>query len=74
MFFRFPPDARWNPDRNTVEFGVGVGEYEGLVRVSGACSKFCFRKRRYPKGASKAITFTGLGSNSSQSGKFAGSS
>ena len=33
MFFRFPPDARWNPDRNTVEFGIGVGEYEGVVRV-----------------------------------------
>jgi hypothetical protein len=30
--FRF--DARWNPDRNTVEFGIGVGEYEGVVRVS----------------------------------------
>jgi hypothetical protein len=24
MFFRFPPDARWNPDRNTVEFGIGA--------------------------------------------------
>jgi len=34
MFFRFPPDARWNPDRNTVEFGIGVGEYEGVARVS----------------------------------------
>ena len=34
MFFRFPPDARWNPDRNTVEFRIGVGEYEGVVRVS----------------------------------------
>jgi hypothetical protein len=34
MFFRFPPDARWHPDRNTVEFGIGVGEYEGVVRVS----------------------------------------
>jgi hypothetical protein len=34
MFFRFPPDARWNPDRNTVEFSIGVGEYEGVVRVS----------------------------------------
>jgi hypothetical protein len=34
MFFRFPPDARWNPDRNTVEFGIGVGDYEGVVRVS----------------------------------------
>src|SRR5215472_236627 len=34
MFFRFPPDARWSPERNTVEFGVGVGDYEGVVRVS----------------------------------------
>jgi hypothetical protein len=33
MFFCFPPDARWNPDRNAVEFGIGVGEYEGVVRV-----------------------------------------
>ena len=33
MFFRFPPDARWNPDRNTVEFGIGVGDYEGVVRA-----------------------------------------
>jgi len=32
MFFRFPPDARWNPDQNAVEFGIGVGEYEGVVR------------------------------------------
>src|SRR6266853_4380894 len=33
MFFRFPPDARWNAERSAVEFGVGVGEYEGVVRV-----------------------------------------
>lgn len=33
MFFRFPPDARWNPERSVVEFGIGVGEYEGVVRV-----------------------------------------
>ena len=34
MFFHFPPDARWNPERSVVEFGIGVGEYEGVVRVS----------------------------------------
>ena len=34
MFFRFPPDARWNPERSMVEFGIGVGEYEGVVRIS----------------------------------------
>jgi len=33
MFFRFPPDARWNPERSVVEFGIEVGEYEGVVRV-----------------------------------------
>jgi hypothetical protein len=33
MFFSFPEDARWNADRQAVEFGVGIGEYEGTVRV-----------------------------------------
>jgi hypothetical protein len=33
MFFAFPNDARWNADRQAVEFGVGVGDYEGVVRV-----------------------------------------
>jgi hypothetical protein len=33
MFFSFPEDARWNPEREAVEFGVSIGEYEGVVRV-----------------------------------------
>ena len=33
MFFQFPPDARWNPDRMAVEFSIGIGDYEGVVRV-----------------------------------------
>jgi hypothetical protein len=33
MFFRFPEDARWNADREMVEFGIGISEYEGVVRV-----------------------------------------
>jgi hypothetical protein len=33
MFFRFPEDARWNADRQAVEFGIGIGEYDGVVRV-----------------------------------------
>ena|SRR5271167_2305971 len=33
MFFTFPDDARWNAERQAVEFGVEVGEYRGLVRV-----------------------------------------
>ena len=34
MFFAFPEDASWNPSRQAVEFSVGIGEYEGVVRVS----------------------------------------
>ena len=37
MFFTFPEDARWNSDRQAVEFGVVIGEYHGVVRVLGAC-------------------------------------
>jgi hypothetical protein len=33
VFFRFPPDARWNADQAAVEFSVGIGDYEGVVRV-----------------------------------------
>ena len=33
MFFTFPEDARWNAEAQAVEFGVGIGEYEGVVRV-----------------------------------------
>jgi hypothetical protein len=31
--FSFPDDARWNPDNDSVEFSVSLGEYEGMVRV-----------------------------------------
>src|ERR1700686_5319061 len=34
MFFAFPEDARWNAERNAVEFGVEIGEYAGVVRIS----------------------------------------
>ena len=33
MFFSFPPDARWDGDRCCVAFGIGIGEYQGVVRV-----------------------------------------
>lgn len=34
MFFTFPEDARWNSDRDAVEFSVILGEYEGTVRIA----------------------------------------
>jgi hypothetical protein len=33
MFFSFPERARWNADRQAVEFGVEIGEYSGIVWV-----------------------------------------
>jgi hypothetical protein len=33
MFFTFPEDARWNAERQVVEFGVEIGEYQGVVRI-----------------------------------------
>jgi hypothetical protein len=63
MFFRFPPDARWNPDRKAVEFGIGVGEYEGSVRVSTRVFQILLPEAPRPDDASKPIIFTGPGSN-----------
>ena len=33
MLFSFPSDAHWNAKLEAVEFGIGVGEYQGVVRV-----------------------------------------
>jgi hypothetical protein len=33
VFFQFPEDARWSEARQSVEFGIGLGEYQGIVRV-----------------------------------------
>jgi hypothetical protein len=33
MFLTFPENARWNAERQAVEFGVEIGEYHGVVRV-----------------------------------------
>ena len=71
MFFRFPPDARWNPERSLVEFGIGVGEYEGVVRVSRRVFQILLPETPTPE-RSKRTIFTGPGSKSSPSGKFDG--
>ncbi len=36
MFFTFPENARWDAERQAVEFGVEIGEYQGVVRVPAA--------------------------------------
>jgi hypothetical protein len=49
MFFRFPPDARWNADRTAVEFGIGIGEYEGVVRVPRRVFQFLLNEAPTPQ-------------------------
>ena len=34
VFFAFPEDARWNSQREAIEFTVILGQYEGTVRVA----------------------------------------
>src|SRR4051794_33594274 len=34
VFFTFPEDARWNEERDAVEFRVLLGEYEGTVHIA----------------------------------------
>jgi hypothetical protein len=33
LFFEFPEDARWNDDRDAVEFSVILRPYEGTARI-----------------------------------------
>jgi len=34
LFFEFPEDARWNDERDAVEFSVILRPYEGTVRIA----------------------------------------
>jgi hypothetical protein len=49
MFFSFPPDARWNLERSTVEFSIGIGEYEGVVRVGRRVFQFLLGENPTPQ-------------------------
>ncbi|MGH7037152.1 MAG: DUF1488 family protein [Stellaceae bacterium] len=36
MFFAFPGEARWNEEQEALEFTVGIGAYQGVVRIPRA--------------------------------------
>jgi hypothetical protein len=38
VFCAFSEDARWNAERQAVEFGVEIGKYRTLLRSGGASS------------------------------------
>ena len=49
MFFTFPDDARWNAERQAVEFGVEIGEYRGAVRVPRRVFQLLLPERPTPE-------------------------
>jgi hypothetical protein len=49
MFFTFPEDARWNAERQAVEFGVVIGEYEGVVLVPRRVFQRLLQERPTPE-------------------------
>ena len=61
MLFTFPEDARWNAERQAVEFGVEIGEYRGVVRVSRHVFQRLVPERPTPSAASRRTTFSGPG-------------
>jgi hypothetical protein len=49
MFFTFPDDARWNEGRQAVEFGIEIGEYVGVVRVTRRVLQLLLEERPTPE-------------------------
>jgi hypothetical protein len=48
-FFTFPDDARWNAECEAIEFGVAIGEYRGVVRVSRRAFQRLLAERPTPE-------------------------
>jgi hypothetical protein len=68
MFFAFPEDAHWNAERQAVEFGVEIGEYRRVVRVSRRVFQ---RLRPPPSGVSKPTTYSEPASSALSSASYA---
>jgi hypothetical protein len=64
MFSTFPKDARWNAERQAVEFGVETENTAGWFGSGGVSSNTYCQSDPPPSGASNPTTFTGPGSNS----------
>jgi hypothetical protein len=55
MFFTFPEDARWNAERQAVEFGVEIGEYRGVVRVPWRVFQRLLPERPTPRAVCRGL-------------------
>jgi len=61
LFFQFPEDARWNDERDAVEFSVILGPYEGTVRIARAFSRGSSINVRRRSGAWRRTTSSARG-------------
>ena len=66
MFFTFPDDARWNAERQAMEFGVEIGEYCGVVRVPRRVFQRLFSERPTPERCFEAYYLCELASREAQ--------
>jgi hypothetical protein len=74
MFFTFPEDARWNAERQAVEFGVEIGEYPVSSGCLGEYSNGYCRRPPPLSAASKPTISNRPGSRPSPSGSCGGGS
>jgi hypothetical protein len=58
MLFSFPSDAHWNAKLEAVEFGIGVGEYQGVVRVDRRVFRHMLGEPATPQDASRYTIFS----------------
>ena len=49
MLFTFPENARWDAAQQAVEFGVEIGEYQGVVRVPRRTFQYLLPDRPTPE-------------------------
>jgi hypothetical protein len=55
--FSFPDDVHWNEIAGTVEFGVAIGEYQGIVRVPRRVFQVLLRSSPTPQSCIEAYHF-----------------
>jgi hypothetical protein len=55
LFFEFPEDARWNDERDAVEFNVILRPYEGTVRIARRVFQSLLDQRATPERCMEAF-------------------
>jgi hypothetical protein len=59
MFFTSPENARWDAAGQAVEFGIEIGEYQGVVRVPRRVYQRLLPAARHPNVVLRPIIYSG---------------